>query len=96
LNGLPVSGLLLNCLAAVVISAATPALSDWSVGGHNNAFGSTPEGWCCNKDRFDVLVNTMISASKGYTGQVAKLIDAGAKVGGGLSAISSARFAQLY
>jgi hypothetical protein len=37
----------------------------------------------------------MIYASNGYTGQVAKLIDASAKVGGGFGAISSARIARL-
>jgi hypothetical protein len=40
-------------------------------------------------------VNTMIYASNGYTGQVAKLIDASAKVVGGFGAISSARIARL-
>jgi S-methylmethionine-dependent homocysteine/selenocysteine methylase len=98
LAGLPVSGLLLNCSAPEAIGAAIPelaGLSQWPVGGHGNAFGGVPEGWFGKNDGLDVLGKRDDLHPEGYARQVAKWIDAGAKLVGGCCEIGPAHIARM-
>jgi S-methylmethionine-dependent homocysteine/selenocysteine methylase len=98
LEGLPVSGLLLNCSAPEAIGAALPelaTLSDLPLGGYGNAFGGIPAAWFGKNDGLDVLGKREDLDPDGYARQVAKWIEAGAKLVGGCCEMGPAHIARL-
>ena len=98
LDGLPVSGLLLNCSSPEAIGAAMPelaSLSDWPVGGHGNAFGGIPQGWFGKNDGLEVLGKRDDLNPDGYAAVVADWIKSGAKVVGGCCEIGPEHIARL-
>ena len=98
LDGLPVSGLLLNCSAPEAITTALPvlsALSDWPVGAYANGFQGIPEKWFGANDGLDALGKRQDLDPDTYAGVVADWIDAGAKLVGGCCEIGPAHIARL-
>lgn len=98
LDGLPVSGLLLNCSSPEAISAAMPALnalSDWPVGGYANGFKAIPDQWFGADDGLDVLGKRKDLDPDTYAAVAADWIKSGAKLVGGCCEIGPAHIARL-
>jgi S-methylmethionine-dependent homocysteine/selenocysteine methylase len=98
LDGLPVSGLLLNCSAPEAITAAMPALaalSDWPVGGYANGFGGIPDDWDRADHGLAALGHRDDLGPDVYAGIARDWLDAGARLIGGCCEIGPAHIARL-
>jgi len=98
LDGLPVSGLLLNCSAPEAISAAMPELAnlaDFPVGGYANGFVEIPDGWFGQTDGLGALGQRKDMDPDAYANQVKGWVESGAKVVGGCCEIGPAHIARL-
>jgi S-methylmethionine-dependent homocysteine/selenocysteine methylase len=98
LDGLPVSGLLLNCSSPEAITAAMPtlaALSDWPVGGYANGFKAIPDEWFGPRDGLDALGKRRDLTPDAYAEIAAGWIGSGAKLVGGCCEIGPSHIARL-
>jgi len=98
LEGLPVSGLLVNCSVPEAITQAVPVLSglsDWPVGAYANGFKAIPEQWFGATDGLDVLGKRRDLDPEAYAALVAEWIASGAKLVGGCCEIGPAHIARL-
>jgi S-methylmethionine-dependent homocysteine/selenocysteine methylase len=99
LDGLPVSGLLLNCSSPEAITAAMPVLaglSDWPVGGYANGFKAIPENWLGPRDGLDALGKRQDLTPDAYAEIAAGWIEAGARLIGGCCEIGPAHISRLH
>jgi len=100
LDGLPVSGFLVNCCSPESVTAAMPALAavggqgNWPVGGFANGFAEIPDDWESG-DGIETLGRRHDLDEAIYASHVKDWLDAGARLVGGCCEIGPGHIARL-